>query len=44
MEILHEGKWVELHFSSLLEGPKDPAPLERLALGVARSLRVARTK
>lgn len=40
---LHEGKWIELHFSSVSSSPRiDAAPLEKLALEVIRSVRVAR--
>jgi hypothetical protein len=40
---LHEGKWVELHFSSLQRTRNiDAGPLEAIALEVVRSLRVAR--
>jgi hypothetical protein len=42
---LHEGKWVELHFSSLGRSPKtDTAGLEKLALEVVRSLHIVRKR
>lgn len=42
---LHEGKWVELHFSSLQRSRGvDVAPLEKIALEVVRSLRVTRKR